>query len=230
MSFFSRGSHGRGGGRGRNNFWQRGNKRPRFSIHFDVDPQELNQLFQDGFFNLVGQGVFQPHPRPERPPFQPHPSFSNVHVPAHVSLQPEVPINDGWQDIVHSPVVHHDGWPTVSFPFPPPPPLNQHAQQIDHVASPVQSSHASKRLKTTIHEPMSSKGKKVVTHSKSSNDSSQSVTSHAQQINEPSPTLSEVHPQASNQPLTEKAHSTNKAGKETSSEKRQTASHSKYGF
>jgi hypothetical protein len=109
----------------------------------------------------VGQGVFQPHPRPERPPYQPHPNLSNVHVPPHVSLQPEVPINDGWQDIVHQPVVHHHGWPTVSFPFPPPPPLNQHAQQIDHIASPVQSSHASKRLKTTIPEPLSSKGKKV---------------------------------------------------------------------
>jgi hypothetical protein len=47
-----------------------------FSIHFDVDPQELNQLFQDGFFNLVGQGVLQPHPRPDRPPFQPHQSLS----------------------------------------------------------------------------------------------------------------------------------------------------------
>jgi hypothetical protein len=43
--------------------------RPIFSIHFDVDPQELNQLFQARFFKFVGQGVFQPHPRPERPPF-----------------------------------------------------------------------------------------------------------------------------------------------------------------
>jgi hypothetical protein len=126
MNLFSRGIHDRGRGRGRNNFWQRGNMRPRFSIHFDVDPQELNQLFHVGFFNLVGQGVFQPHPIPKRPPYQPHPSLSNVHFSAHVSLQPEVPINDGWQGIFHSPIVHHDGWPTVLLSLPPPPPLNQH--------------------------------------------------------------------------------------------------------
>jgi len=69
--------------------------RPIFSIYFDVSPQALNQLFQDGFFNLVGQGVFHPHPQLERPLYQPHPSLSNVHALAHVSLQPEVPINDG---------------------------------------------------------------------------------------------------------------------------------------
>jgi hypothetical protein len=65
MSFFSRGNNGRNN-RGRGN-WNRGHRRPRFSIHFDVDPQELNQLFQDGFFNWVGHGIM--HPRPERPPF-----------------------------------------------------------------------------------------------------------------------------------------------------------------
>jgi hypothetical protein len=32
--------------------WNRGHRRPRFSIHFDVDPQELNQLFQLG--SLIG--------------------------------------------------------------------------------------------------------------------------------------------------------------------------------
>jgi hypothetical protein len=95
MSFFSKGSHDIGRVRGRNTFWQIGNKRPRLSIHFDVDPQELNQLFQVGFYNLVGQGVFQPHPKPERPPYQPRPSLSNVHFLAHVSPQPKVPINDG---------------------------------------------------------------------------------------------------------------------------------------
>jgi hypothetical protein len=49
MSFFSRGSHGRNN-RGKEN-WNRGPKNPRFSINFDADPQELNQLFQAGFFN-----------------------------------------------------------------------------------------------------------------------------------------------------------------------------------
>jgi hypothetical protein len=48
----------------------------RFSIHFDVDPQELNQLFQAGFFNLVGHGIL--HPRPDRPPFQPPQNFPGI--------------------------------------------------------------------------------------------------------------------------------------------------------
>jgi hypothetical protein len=57
MSLFSRGRNGRGANRGvnrgRGNNWQRGHRRPQFLIHFDVDPKELNQLFQDGFFNIV---------------------------------------------------------------------------------------------------------------------------------------------------------------------------------
>jgi hypothetical protein len=65
MIFFSRGSHGRNN-RGMGN-WNRRHRRPRFSIHFDVDPQDFNQLFQVGSFNLVGHGIL--HPRPERPPF-----------------------------------------------------------------------------------------------------------------------------------------------------------------
>jgi hypothetical protein len=104
MSFFSRGSHGRNN-RGRGN-WNRGPRRPRFSIHFDTDPQELNQLFQAGFFNWIGQGVVQP--RPERPPFQP-PHVPGIHVPPHVSLQPKVFENDGWQEIVHPTVSQHRG-------------------------------------------------------------------------------------------------------------------------
>ena len=47
MSFLSRGSHGRGN-KGRGN-WNRGPRRPKFSIHFDVDSQELGQLFHVGF-------------------------------------------------------------------------------------------------------------------------------------------------------------------------------------
>jgi hypothetical protein len=110
MSFFSKGSHGRGRNRGRgwNNFGKRGNERPRFSIHFDVDPQKLNQLLQTNFFNLLGQGAFHPHPIPKRPPYQPLPGILNVRVPPHVSLQPEVLVNNGWEDIVQHHVVHHD--------------------------------------------------------------------------------------------------------------------------
>jgi hypothetical protein len=90
MSFFSKGSHG-WGNRGRGN-WNRGPRRPRYSIHFDADSQELSQLFQDGFFNWIGQGVVQP--RLERHPFQ-APHVSGIPVPPHVSLQLEVPENDG---------------------------------------------------------------------------------------------------------------------------------------
>jgi len=85
----------------------------------------------------VGQGVFQPHPRPHRPPYQPHKNILGVHVPPHVSLQLEVPVNDGWKYIVNQPVVHHHGWPIVLLPFPPPPPNNKHAQKIDHISSPT---------------------------------------------------------------------------------------------
>ena len=52
MIFFSWRSHGRGN-RGRGN-WNRGPRRPRFLIHFDVDYDELGQLFHDGFFNWIG--------------------------------------------------------------------------------------------------------------------------------------------------------------------------------
>jgi hypothetical protein len=91
MSLFNKGIHGRNN-KGRGN-WNRGSRRLVFSIHFDADPQELNQLFQAGFFNWIGQGVVQP--RPEKPPFQPR-HVPGILVPPHVSLQPEVPENDKW--------------------------------------------------------------------------------------------------------------------------------------
>jgi hypothetical protein len=67
IRFFNKGSHVRNN-RGRGN-WNRGPRRHIFSIHFDVNPQELNHLFQDRFLNWIGNGIF--HPRPKRPPFQP---------------------------------------------------------------------------------------------------------------------------------------------------------------
>jgi hypothetical protein len=79
MSFFSKGNNSRGANKDRGNNCQRGHRRPQFSIHFDADPQELNQIFQAGFFNLVGQGILQP--RPDRNPFQPHQNFSGICVP-----------------------------------------------------------------------------------------------------------------------------------------------------
>jgi hypothetical protein len=127
-----------------------------------------------------------------------------------VSLQPEVPINDGWKEVVQQPVVHHHGWPIVLLPLPPPPPLNQHAQ-VDHVISPVQSSHARKRLKTAIPELTTDKGKKVASPSKSSKDSSESVTSHAHQNDVQSHVISEIHPL-----VVAKVQSTEKSEKATS--------------
>jgi hypothetical protein len=143
---FSRGSNDIGN-KGRGN-WQRGHIRPRFSIHFDDDPHEFNHIFQDGLFNLVGQEILQP--QPERMPFQVHHKFFGIQVPPHVSMRPEMPTNS-WQEIVHEPVVHHHGWPTASFPLPPPPPKNQ-ISQGDPALSLVQSSHASKTLKIDVPE------------------------------------------------------------------------------
>jgi hypothetical protein len=118
---------------------------PRFLIHFDADPQELNKLFQDGFFNWTRQGLVQPSP--DMSPFQPQHVPSNP-VPPHVSLQPKVLENDGWQEIVHPTVSQHCGWPNLSLPSPPPIKL---IVQISPAHSPVHSSHASKRLKTEAH-------------------------------------------------------------------------------
>ena len=74
-------------------------------------------------------------------------------------MQPEPPINDGWKDIFYKPISHHHGWPIVSFPLPPPrPPKNKNAQ-VDHIVSPMQSSHASKRLETNVPKPKQDKGK-----------------------------------------------------------------------
>jgi hypothetical protein len=191
MRFFSRGSHGRGN-RGRGN-WNRGPRRPRFSIHFDVDSQELGQLFQAGFFNWIGQGVVQP--RPERPPFQ-APQAPGIPVPPHVSLQPEVPKNDGWQEIVHPTVSQHRGWPNLSLPAPPP--INQIVQAAP-VHSPVQSSHASKRLKTEAHHAPD-KGKAIAAPSSPSNGSDKSVSSQMHLRDDCSHVINEIRPKGSAQP------------------------------
>jgi hypothetical protein len=140
-------------------------------------------------------------------------------------MQPEPPANDGWQEIVHQPVVHHHGWPTASFPLPPPPPPKNPISQADHVVSPVQSSHASKRLKNDVPKPMQDKGKGVATPSKSSKESSESVSSRLHLKDDCSHVISAVQPQGSNQPK-----AATERSKEDNSEKRPNASHSKYGF
>jgi hypothetical protein len=192
MIFFSRGIHG-WGNRGRGN-WNMGPRRPRFSIHFDADSQELIQLFQAGFFNWIGQGVVQP--RPERPPFQ-APHVPGIPVPSHVSLQPEVIENDGWQEIVHLVVSQHRGWPNLSL-LAPPLPFNQIIQDVP-THSPIQSSHASKRLKTKSHHAPD-KGKVGVTPSSPSNDSVKSVSSHMHLRDDFSHVINAIRPKGSTQP------------------------------
>jgi hypothetical protein len=145
-------------------------------------------------------------------------------------MQQEQPVNDGWQEFFHQHVVHHHGWPTISLLFPPPPsPFNPNSQ-IDRVASPIQSSHVSKRLKTVILETEIDKGKGVVNPSKSSKDSSESVSSHVHLKDSCSHVINDIHPQVSNQPRVVAQGTSVKQSKEGNSEKRQTTSHSKYGF
>jgi hypothetical protein len=77
-------------------------------------------------------------------------------------MQPKVPANVDWQEIVHQHVSHHRGWPIVSLPLPPP--INPNVQ-IAHVVSPIQSSHASERLKIDIPQPVQDKGKSTTSPS-----------------------------------------------------------------
>jgi hypothetical protein len=232
MSFFSRGNNDIGANRGANrdkgNNWKRSHKRPQFSIHFDADPQELNQLFQAGFFNIVGQGILKPIPK--MPPFQPSQNFFGIHVPHHVSMNLEPLANDGWQEIVHQLVVHHHCWPTMLMPLPYSPlPINTNAED-DCVVSLVQSSHARKRLKTDIPKPDLDKGKGVANPSKSSKDSSESMSSHLHLKDSFSHIISEIIPHAPNQ-LETIAHDKLELGsKEGISGKMQNVSHNKYGF
>jgi hypothetical protein len=76
----------------------------------------------------------------------------------------------------------------MSLPLPPPP------TQVDRVVSPLQSSHARKILKSTIPEPKLDKGKEVANPSKSSKDSSESISSQLHLKDYCSHVISEIHP------------------------------------
>ena len=116
-------------------------------------------------------------------------------MPPHVSLQPEVPENDGWQEIVHLTVSQHRDWPNLSLPAPPP--INQ-IVQVGPIHSPVQSSHARKRLKIEAnHAP--DKGKSTTAPSSPSNDSSKSVSSRMHLRDDYSHVISEIRPKVSTQ-------------------------------
>jgi hypothetical protein len=160
-------------------------------------------------------------PRPERPPFQ-APHVPGIPVPPHVPLQLEVPENDIWQEIFHPVVSQHRGWPNLSLPSPPP--VNQIVQAA-HVHSLVQSSHASKRLKTEAHHAYD-KGKSIVSPSSPSNDSAKSGSSHMHLRDDFSHVINEIRPKGSTQ---HKANS--KRSKGDNKNKGKIASQSgKYGF
>jgi hypothetical protein len=149
-------------------------------------------LFHNGFFNWIRQGIVQP--RPKRPPFQ-APQSPGILVPPHVSLQPEVPKNDGWQEIFHPAVSQHRGWPNLTLSAPPP--LNPISQAApNHL--PVQSSHASKKLKTKSHLA-SGKGKVVDAPSSPSDDSGKYVSSQMRLRDDCSHVISEINPKGSTQ-------------------------------
>jgi hypothetical protein len=138
-------------------------------------------------------------------------------------LQLEVPDNDGWQEIVHPAVSQHRGWPNLSLPAPPPP-ANPNVY-ISPVQSPVQSSHARKRLKTKAHH-MHDKGKVDAAPSSPSSGSSKSISSCMHLRDDCSHVISEIKPQGSTQP---KANSEKSKG--DSNNKGKIASQSgKYGF
>jgi hypothetical protein len=128
-----------------------------------------------------------------------------------VSLWPEVPVNDGWQEIINQPVSHHRGWHTMSLPLPPTINPNVH---ISYVISLVQSSHASKRLKIDIPQPVQEKEKVASSPSSPANDSSKSVSSCMHLKDDCSHVISEIQPQGSNQPW-----ATSNNSKENNSEK-----------
>jgi hypothetical protein len=107
----------------------------------------------------------------------------------------------------------------ISLLFPPPPPPFNPNTQIDRVTSPVQSSHASKRLKTAIPELEIDKGKGVANLSKSSKDSSKSMSSHVHLKDSCSHVISEIQPQDSIQLQVVAQDKLAKGSKECNSEK-----------
>lgn len=97
MSFYSRGSSRQG--RGRSNIprgiWQHGrNKKIIFSVHFNVDYEEFNQLGTTSHIFLGSPSIYRV---PHQSPLQPHPNIHEIHVQN---------ANDGWEQ---APSEHPDG-------------------------------------------------------------------------------------------------------------------------
>jgi hypothetical protein len=117
-------------------------------------------------------------------------------VSPHVSLQPEVPANDGCKEIVNLVVSYHRGYPNLSLP--PPPHVNTNIE-ISSMHSPIQSSHVIKRIKIDVPH-MQDKGKVVSSPPSPSNDSSKLVSSRMHLKDDFSHVISAIQPQGSNQP------------------------------
>jgi hypothetical protein len=80
---------------------------------------------------------------------------------------------------------------------PPPPQINPNAQ-FYHASFPIQSSHASKRIKTDVPKPKLDKGKGATNLAKSSKDSSKSMSSHIHLKDIFSHVVCEIHSQGPN--------------------------------
>ena len=117
----------------------------------------------------------------------------SIPVPPHVSLQPKVPENNRWKEIVHPVVSQHRGWPNFSLPYPPP--KNQ-IVQVAPTHSPVQSSHASKRLKTEAHHALD-KGKATAAPFSPSNGSNKSLSSRMHLRDNCSHVINKIRPKGS---------------------------------
>jgi hypothetical protein len=130
--------------------------------------------------NLVGKIDFWPPSSHDRPPLHPLPNISAILVQPHVSLPPEALVNDGSNDVVHTPQTHFDRCPIVYLPLPPPL-LKKPSQHITSITSHAHSTHPLKRLKYLAQEPKPSKGKHLSNYAKfdQSETSSRSVTSHS---------------------------------------------------
>jgi hypothetical protein len=117
-------------------------------------------------------------------------------IEENVSLQPKVPENDGWQEIVHPTVSQHRGWPNLTLPAPPT--FNPIVQDAPN-HSPVQSFYTSKILNTEAHYAFD-KGKSIATPSSPSNDSDKSVSSWMHLRDNCSHVISEINPKEFAQP------------------------------
>jgi hypothetical protein len=109
--------------------------------------------------------------------------------------------------------------------MPSPPPLVNPNVQISPAHSHVQSSHASKRLKTEAHNTHD-KGKVVASPSSPSSDSTKSISSRMHLRDDSPHDISEINPKGSTQP---KATSKNLKG-DNNNKGKITSQSGKYGF